>query len=118
MGNLSGYQGNFNPFVTKTIANGQTETDALTLNGFVLCGILLPAAFTGTTITFEVASAIGGTYVPLKSTIAGTLLTYTVAPSTYAAIDPKDFHGVQFLKIKSGSAEAAARTLLCALKGF
>lgn len=113
----SGYQGNFNPFQAAIIATSETESTALTMGGFALCGILL-RGFTGTTITFEVCDTVGGTYVPLKSTTSGTSLSYTVAANTYVAIDPKDFDGVQFLKIVSGSSEGSARTLLCALKGF
>ncbi len=100
------------------IANGQQESAAVALDGFSLCGIIFPAAFTGTAVTFEASSAIDGTFVPVKSTTSGTALSYTVAQATYAAIDPKDFLGVSFLKIKSGSAEGAARTLLLALKGL
>lgn len=100
------------------IANGQQESGAQDCGGLSLCGILIPAAFTGTAITFEMAATLTGTYVPVKSTISGTALSYTVAQGAYYAIDPKDFSGVQFLKIKSGSAEGAARTLILSLKGF
>lgn len=115
---VTGYQGNFNPNQSVGIANGQQVSAAISCGGLVLCGILLPAAFTGTALTFEVCNTLGGTYVPLNSTTSGTLLTYTVAQGTYCAIDPKDFQGVQYLKIKSGSSEGAARTLICSLKGF
>lgn len=113
----TGYAGNFNPAVQAVIANGQQESGALSLNGLALVGIFIPAAFTGTALTFTVCDTLAGTYVPLKSTISGTALSYTVAVSGFYAIDPKDFQGVQYLKIKSGSAEGAARTLICALKG-
>lgn len=115
---ITGYQGFFNPGQSVVIANGQQSSAAFNCGGMALCGILLPAAFTGTALTFEVSSAIDGTFVPLKSTTSGTALSYTVAQGTYCALDPKDFQGVQFLKIKSGSAEGAARTLTCMLKGF
>lgn len=114
----SGYQGQLNPALSVPIANGQQESSAIDCGGFTLCGIILPAAFTGTALTFETCDTIGGTYLPIKSTTSGSALSYTVAQGTYAAIDPKDFQGVRFLKIKSGSAEAAARTLICSLKGF
>ncbi len=115
---ISGYQGNFNPFQSVAIANGAQLSAAINTGGLALCGIILPAAFTGTTITFEVSDALAGTYVPLKSTTSGSALSYTVAQATYCAIDPKDFQGVQFLKIKSGSAEGGARTLKLSLKGL
>ncbi len=115
---ISGYQGILNPGLSVVIANTAQESEAINCGGMTLVGIMLPAAFTGTALTFEVSSTLAGTYVALKSTTSGTALSYTVAQGTYCAIDPKDFHGVQFLKIKSGSAEGAARTLICSLKGF
>jgi hypothetical protein len=98
------------------IANGQQESAAIQTHGLSLCGIQLPAAFTGTAVTFEACDTVGGTYLPVYN--AGGQVSYTVAASRYIAIDPKDFYGIQFLKIKSGSAEAAARTLICSLKGI
>jgi hypothetical protein len=116
--NVTGYQGNLNPAVPLVILNTAQESAAINLAGLSLVGIILPAAFTGTALTFEVSDSLAGTYVVLKSSTSGTSLSYTVAQGTYAAIDPKDFYGVQFLKIKSGSAEGADRTLLLSLKGF
>lgn len=112
-----GYVGNAEYGVVVTIANGLQESSAIELEGFCLCGIITPAAFTGTALTFE-ASLDGITYVPVKNTTSGTPLSYTVTTSSFYAIDPKDFHGINFLKIKSGSAEGAARTLYASLKGF
>lgn len=112
-----GYQGILIS-IPATIANGVQESAALDMGGFTLCGILLPAAFTGTALTFEVSDSLSGTFVALKSTTSGTALSYTVAQGTYAAIDPKDFQGVNFLKLKSGTAEGAARALTLYAKGF
>jgi hypothetical protein len=113
----TGYQGNFNPAKSAAILIGQTVSAAIECGGLALCGIQLPAAFTGTALTFQ-ASLDGVTYQPVHSAAAGTLLSYTVSQGQYCAIDPKDFLGVAFLKIVSGSAESAARTLVCSLKGF
>jgi hypothetical protein len=113
----TGYQGNLTSKAL-VIANGQQSSGAGDLTGFTLCGFFTPAALTGTTLTFEVSTAVDGTFVPLKSTTSGTALSYTVAASGYYAVDPKDFYGVQFLKVKSGSAEGAARTVTLSLKGF
>lgn len=117
---MSLYSGFLGNWASKpvAIANGATESDAIAQQGFALCGILFPAAFTGTTVTFEACDTVGGTYVPVKSSTSGTPLSYTVAQATYQAIDPKDFHGINFLKIKSGASEGAARSLICSLKGF
>lgn len=118
MGVYNGYQGEFLPSRPVLIASGGTESAAINLKGLCLVGILLPATFTGTTLTFEACDTEAGTFVPVKTGTGGSALSYTVAQATYAAIDPKDFQGINFLKIKSGSTEGADRTLLCSLKGF
>jgi len=115
---LNGYQGEFNYAQALGIANGQTDSDALDTGGMALCGIFIPAAFTGTALTFKAATSLAGTYVPVKNTLSGTLISYTVAPGQFNAIDPKDFQGIRFLKVVSGTSEGAARTLTLALKGF
>lgn len=117
MGYETGYEGNANPNYPVTIAISTQLSTVINCGGFSLCGVLLPTAFTGTVLTFQ-ASVDGSNFYDVHSTTSGTLLSYTVAPSTFCSIDPKDFHGVQFLKIKSGSSEAAARTLVASLKGF
>lgn len=115
---ITGYQGQFNPALSVVIANGATESGAITTGGQCLCGVLMPAAFTGTAITFEASSAVDGTYVPVYGSAGASVLSYVVGTSRYIAIDPKDFQGIEFLKIKSGSAEGAARTLVCSMKGI
>ncbi len=114
---LNGYSQQMNPALQVTLLSGGTKTPAINLNGFTLCGIFLPATFTGTTLTFE-ASIDGVTFVAVKSTTSGSALSYTVAQNTFAAIDPKDFQGIRYLKIVSGSTEGADRVLTLAVKGF
>lgn len=98
------------------IAITETKTDAIALGGLQLVGIAFPT-FTGTAVSFEVCDTVDGTFLPLHSTISGTVLSYTVASSRYVAIDPVAFLGAKFIKIVSGSSEAAARTLVISLKG-
>ena len=100
-----------------TIASGQTTSPAIVNNGLSLVGIQLPAAFTGTAISF-LASVDGITFQPIYDTVSGTALSYTVAQGHYVAINPQDFYGVVQFKIVSGSSEAAARSFTCALKGI
>ena len=113
---MNGYQGNF-IVSSAAIASGQTASAVVQLKGYSLVGVQLPAAFTGTTLTFQVSSD-GVTFVALKSTTSGTALSYTVAQGTYAAIDPVAFYGVNYLKIVSGSSEGANRVLAISLKGI
>ena len=114
----SGYEGEFNPSVPATIPASGTTSNAVPTGGFCLCGVYIPIGFTGTSITFLVSATLAGTYVVLNSIAAGTPLTYPVVAGTYCAIDPRDFAGVAFFKIVSGSTEGSARALNCSLKGL
>lgn len=114
---ISGYQGQFNPFLNVSIAASASESSLINTGGMCLCGIFVPTGFTGTALTFE-ASVDGTIFVAVKSTTSGSALSYTVAAGEYIAIDPKDFQGIQYLKIKSGSTETSARVLVCSMKGF
>lgn len=99
------------------IAINETKSAVINLAGMCLSGIILPSAFTGTTLTFEASDAEDGTFVPVKKA-DGNSLSYAVAQATYVIIDPRDFQGITHLKIVSGSSEAAARTLKVSLKGI
>lgn len=108
-----------------TIANGATVSAAVDLGGHMLCGIQMPAAFTGTTISFQAsttppdysrdASGPAPTFVPVHDA-AGAAVTYTVGASRYVAFDPAIFSGIRQLKIVSSLTELAARTLIVALR--
>lgn len=99
--------------ITKSvvISNGQTASAEVDLEGFVLVGFETPATMTGTAMTFTVASAVGGTHKALK-TSGGSALSFTTAASGYYACDPVNFWGARVLKLVSGSAEGADRTLI------
>lgn len=92
-----------------------TTSGVVTTNGMSLVGIQVPAAFTGTALTFLVSDSATGSFFPLYNS-AGAV-SYTVAPSRWLAVDPKDFASAQFFKIVSGSTEIAARVLNLMLKG-
>lgn len=108
--------GNFFPANSTSIANGATESAEINTGGAILTGFYIPAAFTGTTITFEAATAHAGTFVPVVN--SGGAISITVTTSHYYTVDPKDFQGIQFLKLKSGSAEGAARTIIYSMRGI
>lgn len=99
-----------------TVANGTDESGVITTNGMSLCGIQLPATMTSTSITFEAATTKNGTYQPIYN--KSGQVSYTITSGQFLAIDPADFYGVQFLKIKTGSNEGADRALAYALKGI
>jgi len=113
---FTGYKGNFNPLSFVVIGPGQPYSSVVICGGFTLCGVLLPAAFTGTQISFFTSQFDGGSLQQIVN--AAGPVVYTVAGGEYVAIDPKDFYGVNFLVIKSNANEAAERDFYVALRGF
>ncbi len=97
------------------IAAAGTTSAAVNIAPLTLVGITFPAAFTGTTVTFTVCDTADGTFVPLYNS-AGAV-SFTIAQARHYALDPVNFRGIQFLKVVSGSAEGAERTLILRLKG-
>lgn len=100
--------------VPTTIANAATVSASINLMGATLCGIYLPAAFTGTSLSFQAAATLEGTYQTIQRN--GGDYTLTVAQGKYVVLDPAVFAGVQFMKVVSGSSEGALRTLNLAVR--
>jgi len=101
---------------TQTISSGQTTSDIVTLNGFGMVGIILPAALTSTSMTFT-GSQDGTNFSALYNT-SGTQLNITVAASRIILFSPGDFVGVNYLKLVAGSAEGADRTIQVISRSF
>lgn len=95
---------------TVTIANGETVSNAIDLGEGVLVGIQMPAAFTGSAMTFQASDSLAGTYNAVTSITAA--YSVTVAASKYVSIPLFDLAGVRFIKVVSGSAEGAARDII------
>ena len=98
---------------TVTIANGGTETPTITMDpSKIPLAIEMPAAFTGTAITFKACSLNGGTPVPLQ--YAGSLYSVAVAASQFISLNRAAFEGVRYLVLVSnaGGGESGARDIL------
>lgn len=99
---------------TLTIANGATTSDKFAAGGHVIFGLVVPSAFTGTSLTFSV-SADDSTYQTLYDN-TGTVVSLTV--STSRSFDlPTALAAWPYFKIISGSSEGAARSLVVVAKG-
>ena len=101
----------FNAFNTSTVTieSSGTTSSARDLNGLGnLVALVTPATLTGTSFTFQ-ASVDGSTYNNVYN--EGTQYSVTVAASRYVALDPAVFAGAQYVKVVSGSTEAAERTI-------
>jgi hypothetical protein len=94
---------------TFDIALNGTVSTAVDLENNTLVGLELPAAFTGIAITFQ-GSNNNGTFKDVKKE-DGTSYTLVVAQNTYVLIPPSALAGLRYVKIVSGSAEGAARSV-------
>lgn len=94
---------------TVTIASaGSTSTSITMQGGRVPLAILTPASLTGTAFTFE-CSVDGTNFYDLYN--GATEYSVTVAASRYIALNPDVFQAVRYVRIVSGSSEAASRTI-------
>jgi len=84
-----------------TIANGASLSDAINLRGEVLVGIEMPAAWTAANLTFQ-ASMDNATYLNVYSA-AGAELVVTAAASQFIWVDPSNFAGCRWIKVRSGT---------------
>lgn len=94
--------------VDAVIAASGTKTNGIDFRASAFGGVILPATFTGTALTFEV-SHDDVTYQGLYDEF-GTAVSMTVAQGRSYPL-PGELAGFPYFKIVSGSSEAAARTL-------
>lgn len=81
------------------IASGAALSDGVELGPYVLCAVRMPAAFTGTTITFQSRTHTTA-WANLVDT-DGAEIEYTIAVGTFMTVDPADFAGCRWLRIRS-----------------
>ena len=102
---------------TVTIASGQQISGVLDTFGMSLVGIRMPAAFTGTTLTFQESNSSTGTFRDVYNA-SGNQLSIPVSTNRTILFTPSDFAGLRYVKIKSGSSEAADRSINVILRGL
>lgn len=98
----------FDAPVTATIAESGTKTGAIDNRASALCGVILPATFTGTTLTFEVCATEDGTFRALHDDDGA--ISRTVAQGLAYAL-PDELATFPWFKIVSGSTEGSERSL-------
>lgn len=96
--------------LTATIAISTQTSDAVKLYGCTAIGFAIPAAFTGTTVTFTGSMDGGTTFSTIKDKLDATV-SYTVSVDSAYALDAATFAPYDQIKIVSGSVEAAARSI-------
>lgn len=87
------------------IGNGQSLSDTVNVGGLRLCGIAMPAVWTGSALTFQMSPDGGTSWVDMYDD-AGAEFMIIAGASRYLMLDPAAFAAVQWLKIRSGTAGA------------
>lgn len=91
-----------------TIATGQANSNEIQLqNEDQILGLFFPAAFTGTALSFLASSTPGGTFVDVYDVAGASVYSLTVGVSRYVPVDPRIFVGINYIKLKAGTNQAA-----------
>lgn len=90
---------------TLTIATAASASDAMSIVETSVGSLLIPAAFTGTTLTFQASAALGGTYAPIRDA-DNALVSLDVTTSAWLAI-PTEVMAHKNVKVVSAVAVAA-----------
>ena len=96
---------------TADIASGQTTSQALQVAQGIVTGLIMPAAFTGTTITFTACDTKDGTFVAVYDS-DGNQVSLAVAASRAVGLSGAEADALapfSYIKLVSGSSEGAAR---------
>lgn len=102
---------------TWTIPNGQQQSATPIVRGHLdVVSILIPAAFTGTAVSFKGGPTAATATGPIR--FAGTLLSYAVAAGCVLTLDPIVLGGAQYIHIVSNAAEGAERTVVPLFRDF
>lgn len=93
-----------------TIANGASLSGAVYLGGYAITALVIPAEWDTATVATFACSVDGTTYYNMYYDVSGTLTEYSVAAaaSRYIALDGAKFMGVQYIKVRAGTAAAAS----------
>ncbi len=91
--------------MTATIANGASLSSVVDLAGLALVGIEMPAAWTAANLTFQAAASASANVANFYDEMGGEF-TASAAASRYIKIDPADFAGIKYLKVRSGTSGA------------
>lgn len=104
----------YNTSGTATIAASASTSDAINIGNFAYGVFAMPAAITGTAVSFTV-STDNITFVALYNDSGALISVPVVASGAYRF--PPNAMGAAYLKIVSNGTEAAARSIQYMLKG-
>lgn len=97
----------FNSIITVTLASGTTSSE-IDVKGKSLYAIQTPASIASSTLSFQGASASGGTFAPVWDD-AGAAVSITCASSQIVALPNKhmNLRAIPYLKLVTGTTETA-----------
>lgn len=106
----------FENYVHSAVINGSASSNKLRLGyGYTPVKMYIPASFSGTSVTFEMAEKADGTWAALKDS-ADAAVTITVTADNWYELAPNTFAGVEHLQIVSSATETSKTILLVASK--
>ena len=104
---------NYPQSTTAAVAISTQTSAEVDIGDHDLVGIITPAEFDGTTITFTGSVSSGGTFYPVAaSNAASTAYTVTTTASTLTPINPQLFAGIRYVKAVCGSSQTTSGTNL------
>jgi|SRR6185369_11103947 len=88
------------------ILNGQSLSAAIDIDCDGLCALIMPSAWTVANLTFQASESLAGVYNNVYDS-SGTELQITAAASRHITLNPLNFAGMRFIKVRSGTSGAA-----------
>lgn len=95
--------------ITTTIANAASLSGEISLDAWTLEAIIIPAAWTTASLTFQAAEASGGTYNNIYDD-GGNETTVAAAVDRYISltgVDKEALAAARWLKVRSGTSGSA-----------
>jgi hypothetical protein len=92
-------------YLPVTIAINESLSSKVRLAGYLLCGIIMPAAWDAASLTFQ--NSIDDTNFANIYDSAGAEKTVTAAAARHIMLDPSEFAGIGMIKVRSGTSGAA-----------
>jgi len=97
-------------YTTVQILSGQTDSDIFNLHGTTILGVIIPAAFSGTSLTIQAVDD-AGTAHDVVNTAGTTILANTVAPGDLSTFDSAITRAIKRCVLVADS-QAANRNLI------
>lgn len=91
-------------YATGKILSGQSLSAAVELHGLLPTAVVMPSGWDAADLTFQ-GSVDGVSYVNLFDGLgaAGNEIVVRTAASRYVLVDPYQFYGMLYIKIRSGT---------------